>query len=65
MSWTLDLVADAKWSATGFPRVASCLWHTLLLVDDFRSRGRSLRAVKSKQFQLPRNLHSEWRAVAE
>jgi hypothetical protein len=32
--WTFNWVADAKWSATGFPRVASCLWHTLPLVDD-------------------------------
>src|SRR5437773_2244817 len=29
MSWTFDSVADAKWSATAFLQVASCLWHTL------------------------------------
>src|SRR5437667_12105716 len=30
MSWTFNSVADAKWSATAFLQVASCLRHTLL-----------------------------------
>src|SRR5690348_2915169 len=30
VSWTFNLVADAKWSATASLQVASCLRHTLL-----------------------------------
>jgi len=30
VSWAFNWVADAKWSATAFPQVGSCLRHTLL-----------------------------------
>ena len=47
-SWTLQSVTDAKWSATGNSRVASCPWTPSCLIDDIwilRGNGRPRQSL--------------------